>query len=508
MTDTLSTTEIKKRSIKGAKWLLVMNGIGMPAASLIALMLGRVGPVALGVYALAQILIGVITTFVIYGGASVLSVFMPKLADAEDRGRFLFSYVLIMFVIMMAALGMFWLFPRGFEFLLQREFDMRNYGWFVLLAIVVVATETLANIASGLMLIKTAAIARQMMRLVLLPLVAILFFFKREILVDYGLPCILGGFVIGYVFAAIICVISISREQRFRIRFGWLLPPGFWAFSFTIMMSTIFSFLYANIDRIAILSIQDLEGLGMYQAVLSVNVLIEKIPLLIRPSIIPTFSNLLATNHRAAFDQAFSLLSRWAVVPVTLVSLGMMAFSQEILGIFGPEYVEYAYLLTLFGLVGIIRSLNLSTNVFTICMEKNAFGLIQQFLNISSQGVLTLVFMSRYDVIAIAGAKMISVAVASFAGVLYVFFGLGVAKKIPTSYKSAVLTGIVMTILRIWVVPGEWLFAVLLFLSSAAIFLILSRFGWYEIRRMIEFFVTRDAKTVEKSNQKCTDELE
>ena len=54
MTDTLSTIEIKQRSTRGVKWLLVMNGFGVPAAFMIALMLGRVHPETFGVYAIAR----------------------------------------------------------------------------------------------------------------------------------------------------------------------------------------------------------------------------------------------------------------------------------------------------------------------------------------------------------------------------------------------------------------------------------------------------------------------
>jgi O-antigen/teichoic acid export membrane protein len=423
-----------------------------------------------------------------------LSVFLPKLLDAEDRGRFLFSYALILFGIMTGAIILFWLFPEGFEFFLQREFDMQNYGWFVLLTIMVVSTEMLANTASGLMLIRIAAIGRQMIRLILLPLVTFLYFLKRDVLVDYGLSLILGGFVAGYILAAIICAVGIYRERRFIMRVGWLLPSGFWAFSSTTMLSAVFAFLYANIDRLAVYSVQDLEGLGTYQAVLSINALIEKIPLLLRPSLVPTFSSLLGANHHTAFRQAFSLLSRWAVVPVTLVSLIVMAFSREILGVFGSEYVNYAYLLTLFGLVGIIRSLNVSTYVVNTCLEQNAFRFIQQFLNIFSQGLLTLIFMSDYGVLAIAGAKMFSVSVASFAGVLYVFFGLDMGKKLPLSYRSAMLVGVGMTILRIWVIPPGWLSASILATLCIVMFLIISRFSLNEIWSVIQFASHHDGK--------------
>jgi O-antigen/teichoic acid export membrane protein len=315
-------------------------------------------------------------------------------------------------------------------------------------------------------------------------------------LIEYGLPLILGGFVTGHILAAVICGVGISQERRFEMHLGWLLPSGFWAFSSTTMMSTVFSFLYANIDRLAIYSSQDLEGLGMYQAVLTVNALIEKIPSLLQPSIMPTFSNLLGARHFNAFNRAFSLLSRWCVVPVTLASLAMMAFSREILGIFGPEFVENDYLLTLFGLVGIIRSLNLATNVANTCMEKNVFRFVQQFLNILGQGVLTLTFMSEYGVIAIAGAKMISVSIASLAGVLYVFFELDLRTQLPLTYKSALLVGVVMAILRIWVVPTGLLLAVVLMLSCTALFLILSRFSWHEIGGIIRLGFQHDTSVL------------
>ncbi|VVS94865.1 lipopolysaccharide biosynthesis protein [Desulfoluna spongiiphila] len=493
MTDSLSTTEIKKRSIKGAKWLLVMNALGLPSAFLIALMLGRVGPAALGAYALAQILIGVITTFVVYGGAPVLSVFLPKLSCAEDRGRFLFSYALILLVMMAMTLSLFWLFPKAFEFLLHRDFDMHNYGWFVLLAIVIVMTEMLANTASALMLIKTAAIARQMMRLVLLPLVFVLFVFKRELLVDNGVVCILGGFLVGYILAAVICMVSVARDNRLKVHSDWLLPSGFWAFSLTTMMTTVFSFLYGNIDRIAVLSIQDLNGLGMYQAVITVNAFVANIPTILLPSVVPTFSNLLGSNQHTAFHRAFSVMCRWVVLPITLISLAMMAFSREILWIFGHEYTRYADLLTLFGLVGIIRSLSIPSLTILTCKEKNAFRFWQSFFMIVAQGVFTFAFMSHYGLIAIAGAKMFCVSVSSVIGILYVIFGLGMGRKIPLSYKAAVIAGVTMVILRIWVVPDGWLASLLLMLSCFTLFLVGSQFSFDEMRNVIRFILYHDS---------------
>ncbi len=501
ITDSLSKSEIKKRSISGAKWLVVMSGISMPASFLIALMLGRIDASALGIYALIQILVGVITTFIVYGGQPVLSVFLPKISSSEDRGRFLFSYFVILFVFMTLMLGLFRIFPDILEFLLQREFDMRNYSWFVMLTIVIVSAETFANAAAGLMLIKITAIARKMTRFVLLPVVGGLFIFNPEFLVEYGMSCILGGFLVGYLAAIIICVVGISREKRLSMRFGWFLPSGFWAFSGVAMTSTVFAFLYGNIDRIAVLSIQDVAGLGIYQAVLSVNAFIERVPILIKPSLLPTFSHLLVADDEKAFRGAFALLSRWATVPVTIASLVTMGFSYQIMGLFGEAYVNYYYLLTLFGLVGIIRSLNLPTSIINTSMEKNRFRFCQQSGMISLQFILTFILISRYGVFGIASARMVSVSIASLSGVFYVFYALRIMQKIPLTYKSAVLTGIIMTVLRIRIVPTGWAESSFLTVCCLLLFITLSRFSKDEIMRIFTLIRYQDANLLKTKEE-------
>jgi O-antigen/teichoic acid export membrane protein len=491
MTDTLSTTEIKKRSIKGAKWLIVMNGFGMPAAFLIALMLGRVGPEALGIYALAQILIGVITTFVVYGGPPVLSVFMPKITNAEDRGRFVFSYLMILIMAMAAVLSLFWLFPKAFEFLLQRKFDMRNYGWFVLLSLVIVATETFANAASGLMLIKVTAIARQMMRTVLLPLVAFLFFFKREILIDYGMSCILGGFLVGYLAAAVISIVGIIREPRFKMRPGWLLPPGFWAFSIATMGTTVFSFLYTNFDRMAVLSIQDIVGLGVYQAVLSVVALLERIPTLLLSSIIPTFSHLQAKEDQTTFQRSFDFLCRWSVFQVSFPAMVIIAFSPQVLGAFGATYVKYDYLLGLFCFVCIIRSMGLPSLVILTCKEKNAFRFNSLLIWTLLQIMMTLLLISRFGVLAIAGSKMLFSSLSSLTATFYVFYVLRLSPRLPLAYFVAIVVGVILTFLRVWVLPPEWWASVMLASLSVAAFLIIGGFRRKDILLIVRYMQTK-----------------
>ena len=496
MTDSLSTSEIKKRSIKGAKWLLVMNALGIPSALLIALMLGRVGPAALGIYALAQIFIGVITTFVVYGGSPVLSVFLPTLSCAKDRGRFLFSYALILLAMMALTLSLFWLFPRALEFLLHRDFDMHNYGWFLLLAIVVVMTEMIVNTASGLMLIKPVAIARQMMRMILLPIVGVLYLFKREILIDYGMACILGGFLGGYILSAVICMVSVTGDDRFQIRPGWLLPNGFWGLSLSMMASTILTFLYNNFDRIAVLSINDVEGLGMYQAVISLSMLIGLVPTILGATLVPMFSSLMATGNNDAVKKAYDLLQRTGSFLMTWSALFLISYSGELLSLFGPSYSTYDYLLSLFCVQAVITSLRFGNTPILIAYQKNSFRVKVSIFQILTQIVLTLLFVQFYGVMAIALSKIIGVISANILNVFYVTKKISKNFLIPSCYKVGIAISLVCAIVRIYFLPDGWLISTVVFMIFTGSFFIGSKISVDDINRIIAFGFPR--KTLSK----------
>jgi O-antigen/teichoic acid export membrane protein len=434
-----------------------MNAIGMPAAFLVSLLLGRIGPAVLGTYALAQILIGVITTFVVYGGPPVLSVFIPKLSSAIELGRFLFTYSVILLGIMMLVLALFWLCPNSFEFLLQSKFDMQNYTWFVALAIVIVVAELLAGAASGLMLIKVSAIARQMMRIVMLPMVAALFVWKREILIDYGLPCILGGFVAGYIAAAAMCAFAILSDMRqVRLQVGFFIPPGFWAFSLSTMMATIFSFIYGNFDRMTVLTIQDVTGLGTYQAVLCLSMLIGLLPQIIGTTLIPIFSSLLASENPFAIHKAYQLLQRMGLLLISILSLFIISYCHELLELFGKSYSSYDYLLSLFSVQSVITSLNFLNAPILAIFQKNLFRLTVNFLQLCLQITLTIMFLPTYGVFAVASAKIFGVVFTSIIYMFYVRDRLPINFPVPSTYKITTALAILCMLIKLYVLPIGW----------------------------------------------------
>lgn len=485
-----SVSEIKRRSLSGTSWLVVMNLLGMPAAFFISIMLGRFGATTLGFYAVIQILISIVTTFIFFGGNTVFTVFIPKIHNIEWRGRFVFSYCLLILVFMGIVLFACWWNPNIIKVLLQREVDMSFFGSFFALAILVVISEMFYSIASGFLLIKFAAISRQVIRFILLPLVATSYFLYPQLLNLYGFYYIIFGFVVGYVISIFINFVGIYKEKNFMLAIGIYFPDGFWSFSIVTMASTIFTFLYANIDKVAVLKTQQVEGLGLYHAVLSIYSFLEQIPNLLLPSLLPAFANLV--NHQEVFQRVFLLLSRWIVLIITLISLLLMAMSSFILGLFGVSYQSYDYLLVFFAFLAIVRSLSLPAYIALICQEKNIFRFFQSFFNILAQALLTYILVKQnFGIDGIAAAKIISTGIAALVGIVYVIFSLKILPNFPKIYLVALLIGFLFLSIKIFSEISSYML-LSVFLASIFSFLFLSNVSFEEFKAVLLFFIKRD----------------
>ena len=82
------------------------------------------------------------------------------------------------------------------------------------------------------------------------------------------------------------------------------------AFSATSTAAMVFSFLYVNFDRMCVLGLQDIKGLGKYQAVISLVMLVEYVPKLLQIVFIPVFSSLLAKEEHRLLIQVQRKLVR------------------------------------------------------------------------------------------------------------------------------------------------------------------------------------------------------
>jgi O-antigen/teichoic acid export membrane protein len=490
MSNILSATEVQERALIGTRWLILTNAISIPSAYMITVVLGRTGPSVLGAFALAQISIGVIMTFIMLGGPVVLRNFIPKVSHAKLRGRFVLSYGIILSVLVAFALLLFRIFPSLLEFLLHQKFSMNNYLWFTALTVVVVASECLIGTVTGLMHFKTAAIVRSLKYVMILLLVSIFFWGQRVFLSRYGLEIVLSGFFAAFVFSIIICIAQIKKDNQFKMDWGWYLPSGFTAFSTTSSAAMVFTFIYTNFDRICVLGLQDMKGLGKYQAVISLTMLVEYIPKLMQAIFVPVFSSFLATNEHHLLKRAYAFIYRSSVLVMTLAAIVVVSFSREMLNIFGEGYSTYYYLLCFFAFVNVVRSPAFLSVAILTSYEKNSFRITLSIFQLGLQMGITIAYISKYGILAIAGAKIVGVLVASSIGHIYVIYRMKMAPRLPWVFKMAIAVASATVVLRIWVVPTGWLWSLALMTVSAVVFAALCQLTMIEIYAAAKTLIT------------------
>jgi O-antigen/teichoic acid export membrane protein len=489
--DTLSTGEIKTRSLSGARWLLITRSASIPAALATTVLLARTGKEVLGAYALAEIFVGVIATFVVFGGSVVMTNFMPKVSKPVLRGKLLFAYLLIVAGLMAAILSLFRIFPGWLEYLLRRPFDTRLYLLFIGFAVVEVTAEILAGVVAGLMHIKTSAVANLVARYTLLPVVAVFFFVRPDVLRQYPLEIILGTFFIGRILSIGMCVRRMVTDPRFEMAAGWHLPSGFMAFCWTTHLATLFSFVYLHCDRLIILHVGALAGLGMYQAVIKVQSIIELVPRMLSSAFVPMLSSLIASGNKESAKRAYMFIQSNGTIIITVVALPTIAFSREILSVFGPDYVSYFYLLSMFSLVNVIAAPYLGNTPLLISLEKNRVRLTASTAQIGVQLAGMLAFAKPFGVLGIAGSRMFGRVVSHAITIPYVIRRLKMGLRLPRSYKAGVAVAAAVTALRIWVLPEGLLFSLLLTAGALVAFVLAAGIRWSDVKTVVHLLTSR-----------------
>jgi O-antigen/teichoic acid export membrane protein len=498
MNSPISTKEIKQQSITGAKWIFITNTLNIPAAFMIAFFLGRISPEALGAFGLIQIFIGVITTFILFGGQTVLRNFMPKVSDPVSKGKVLFTYSLILLAMLMLMLGIFTAFPGLLEFFLRRKTTGGAYVFFLIFSLVVVASELFSSASAGMMNIKISSISQAITRLLPLPIITLLFFTNRPFLKNYAWLFILSIYLISYAIGASINAAYLFKENRFKMKVGMYLPKGFVPFCLTTHLATIFSFLYNDADRIFMLRLNEMGGLGLYQAVLSISQFIDYAPRFLSAALVPLFSSLLAAQNQSALKKAYDMIQHYSVISISIIGLFTISFSRELLTIFGSTYADYNYVLAMFGFTGVICSLFLGNTTLLISNENNIFRLGVSTLQIIIQLSGTFIFINSYGILAVAGFKALGRVIANIINILYIIFFMPFYGKIPRNYLYGIFISGLCFGMRTFFIPQGLLWSGVVFSFSLFLFICLGKVTFKDITEFINIFQKRKMHQVEE----------
>jgi len=342
----VGTAAARRRAVLGVRAALLLNVLALPLSFVTNMILGRISPEALGAYGAVQLFVGSAFTFLVFGGANVFTRFVPAL-EARDRIAFFRGYGAVVAVAFGAAVACALVVPGAAAWVLRRLGDPPAMVAIALLAASAVAAMTGWHLYADRE--STSAVAVEKL------IVFGFFVIALTALTGAGEPLRRGdtsflwrGALIVYVVAAAVALFRLTRTPGFAARRrGWLLPPGFWSVAAYTHVDTLVTYVYVALAPSVIVLWVDLRTLGFLHAALRYTVLLAGFPVAVMAVLGPELRRLVAGGDREEASRQASFAVQVGMLVLAPIVLGLIAFAEPAMAIFGPNFAAQADVLRL-----------------------------------------------------------------------------------------------------------------------------------------------------------------
>ena len=357
----MKMNEIKQKSVVGAKWTVILSIIALPLSYITSIILGRVSGDTLGIFALLNVFITFVTTFIILGGSNVIIKYLPNL-EQENKFLFLKSYLFIIAFITILAMIFIYLFPDSIKIVIGQGFSSNIVIYLIIFIPIIVFYSIFDYVLNGLIEVKTSTLIKQLFVVGNFIIILLLFLFYREFFLENSLFILFGLFLIFYALMGILSFyfsIKIMRGKKANFKSSddndrsffkkFYFPKGFWHFLIFVHVSTILVFAYDKVDQLFLIANLNISELGFYYAAIQTAMLIRYVPTVIGGMLLPTFSNMMASKNESIIPRYYKYIVKYNTLMTVIAALFCIFFSKEILSMFGPSYVEYYLIIVILG---------------------------------------------------------------------------------------------------------------------------------------------------------------
>ena len=371
----------------GAIWVTLTSALALPGSYFRNLLLGQFdssGEVA-GTFAAILVLLEFMRTFVLFGGTSAVTHFLPRIREPADKANFLLAYAFISFAVAVGLLGVVLIWPEIFDLITSHPSGTAERAALSFLALIFLAQQLSVYALAGLMKFRLSSLITQYQLFAMLTVLGLGHFFFPEAIRNHTLT--IFAFTIGS--ASLLGVLLGSRVIVAEV--GWpkggRLPETFWRFATQVHANSICAFVYTNVDQIYILAQLGRDKLGGYFLILQLSMLIQFVPQRIGQVLLASFSNLIAEEEHERLRGIYLRLCRLTILLATTLSLGMIFLSRFTVGIFGDWLVadhHYLVLLAAAANIGCVGSINsmliLSKEQVGVYLANNTAVIVVQVL--------------------------------------------------------------------------------------------------------------------------------
>ena len=330
---------VRARVLSGFAWSAWLSLFAAPFSYGTSILLARVGPEALGTYGLLTVYVGTVSALLYVGGDAVAIRFLPELRR-EDRISFLLSYAVVIGGCVLAGVAAAAVWPSALRYVLGQTSDP---GFRFLLVCLAPVSIVLALALAALKGLLEMAYAQVLLRTVTIGsflVYAVLFWLARGFLaahyawlvwvVYFGLAAVAAGLGIRRLLA----LDGIARVRRPR----FVLPRGFWQFTFALQQVSILAFFLRQLDYLLVLNFGGLVLLGKYAAVMTVALVVQLGGTLLLDTLLPSLTTLKARENWAGMAQVTAMHLRILFAVTTAATCALMLLAPAITSLLGAPY--------------------------------------------------------------------------------------------------------------------------------------------------------------------------
>lgn len=196
----------------------------------------------------------------------------------------------------------------------------------------------------------------------------------------------------------------VARGLRFRIA-----DREVFTFSAAAFATTALEFVLAQADKIVLGSFLGATQVGIYAVAAALVAFVPIALTSVNQIFSPTISELHATGNWQMLQQLYSALTKWILVFTLPLALALIMFSRQFMIMFGPTFAAGSPVLAI-GTAGQLVNCAVGSVGFLLLMSGNQMELLKiQAVNAGVMLILTFFFTSRMGIVGAAAAMAVTV---------------------------------------------------------------------------------------------------
>ncbi|EIA0804349.1 hypothetical protein ACFJZ3_002544 [Vibrio vulnificus] len=434
----------------GAFWVSIISLLAMPFAYYRSWILNQIDSTGelLGLFALLLVFIELAITMSIFGGASSLANYIPKISGNNNRFRFIFSFSIVSILFSLIFLLVL-RDHRVIDFLSLSDIYENNVGELFFLTILLVISQIGIYCLNGFFKFRLSSFLSNIQVVFVCFYLTVVYFYQTEIDNQTAIKQIMYLIISVYVLVSVVSFVKINFFSVSSVigRFCYF-PTGFFKFSIFMHGNTFCTMVYLTADRIILASKFGLSTLAMYYVFSQIAEVIRFIPNKIGQVLLASFSKMENSLSGEELKSSYKEVIENIVLISSVITISIIIFSSQISGFFNyssKENILMLNLLTIFTCIGAIGPVNA---MLVMSKEKSVDYFLNSIFQIASQLVFIFTTIDELGIYSVVFGKGIGIIFAQF-GLLFILrFRLKLNfASLPLSYYACQFICIINAVL-------------------------------------------------------------